>query len=493
MKKTKRVTAIILSLVMLTILIPQTVLAAETNKNRYEEELGVRAIVKDAEIHVFTTKKAGKIELTRKNWGPTFSQGLGYREYTAKPADGWVWKGWTYEQLFNGKDLGNRTDLFGMRFSFSNNSFYWGAPYEKPNKTISVNRLLTTLETTWNKITYNIYANFNPTINATAGNGGSITDAGVKEVEYGDSKTYAITAAEGKEIDSLTVDGNIVPTKAGIGTFTYNFINVTEPHTINVTFKNKTHDVSYEFVSKTANTKLPESVNNLLPKASKVLYGTEVTAVKPSLLSVKEPDGVWTFKGYDKESQKVTTDVKFTGTWTFAKYASVINNAPTITANDKTITVGDKFDPLEGVKATDKEDGVIKDIKIMKNTVNPSKAGTYEVIYKVSDKKGASATKKIKVTVKEALKNNMPPKGSGKHKIKSKIKVIEKAKDNSQAKEKQAHVQNTVEKKELKKDVKALAAVNTGDNSNIMLFSIAALISFIGALMLRFYEKNKSE
>lgn len=491
MKKTKRVLAMILSLAVLAIIIPQTAFAVESDASRYEEVLGVRAIVKDAEVHVYTTKKAGVVELTRKGWGPTFSQGLGFREYTAKPADGWVWKGWTYEQLFNGRDLGNRTDLFGMRYSFSNSSSYWGETYQKPNATISVNRLLTTLESTWNKLTYNVYANFNPTITATADNGGSITDGGRKEVEYDESKTYTITADEGKEIDSITVDGKAIPTEAGTGTFSYTFINITEPHTIHATFKNKTHNVSYEFVSGTANTNLPESVTTLLPKSSRVVNGTEVTAVNPSSLSVKAPDGLWTFKGYDKEKQVVTDDMKFVGTWTFAKYASVINNAPTITANNKEITVGDKFNPLDGVTANDDEDGPITDIRVTASDVKPSQVGIYHVTYMVTDKKGASATKTITVTVKEAPQNSEPPKyneqpknadkvqNNNQPKAGSKVKAIEK--------EKQAPAPKTVEKK----PVKTSPAVKTGDNSNIMLLSMAAVISFIGIAITQLFKKRK--
>ena len=79
-----------------------------------------------------------------------------------------------------------------------------------------------------------------------------------------------------------------------------------------------------------------------------------------------------------------------------------LNEAPTIDVTDKEITVGDKFDPKEGVTAKDKEDGNLTDkIEILKNTVDPSKPGVYEVTYKVTDSKGASCTKTIKVTVKE--------------------------------------------------------------------------------------------
>ena len=80
----------------------------------------------------------------------------------------------------------------------------------------------------------------------------------------------------------------------------------------------------------------------------------------------------------------------------------VLNEAPTIDAADKTITVGDTFDPKVGVTAKDAEDGDLTDkIEVVKNTVDTKKAGKYEVTYKVTDSDGATRTKTIKVTVKE--------------------------------------------------------------------------------------------
>lgn len=81
---------------------------------------------------------------------------------------------------------------------------------------------------------------------------------------------------------------------------------------------------------------------------------------------------------------------------------SVINHIPTISANDKTITVGETFDPLKDVTANDKEDGdLTSEIKVISNTVDTEKAGTYEVVYRVTDSQDASVTKTIKVNVKE--------------------------------------------------------------------------------------------
>jgi len=80
-----------------------------------------------------------------------------------------------------------------------------------------------------------------------------------------------------------------------------------------------------------------------------------------------------------------------------------LNATPIIKgADDKTIKVGDNFDPKAGVTAEDKEDGNITDkIKVVENTVNTSKAGTYTVKYEVTDSKGATTTKTIKITVEK--------------------------------------------------------------------------------------------
>lgn len=79
---------------------------------------------------------------------------------------------------------------------------------------------------------------------------------------------------------------------------------------------------------------------------------------------------------------------------------AVINHVPTINANDKNITAGDKFDPLKDVTAEDKEDGdLTSEIRIINNTVDVKTAGTYEVTYQVTDSQGASVEKTVKVTV----------------------------------------------------------------------------------------------
>ena len=70
------------------------------------------------------------------------------------------------------------------------------------------------------------------TITATAGAHGSISPSGKVEVVEGSSQIFVITAEDGYEIESLTVDGKSVDAVTS-----YTFENVTAAHTIAVTFK----------------------------------------------------------------------------------------------------------------------------------------------------------------------------------------------------------------------------------------------------------------
>ncbi len=554
MKRTKKALAVVLSLSMLASITPQIVLANSNIPDRYEEVSEMQAIVKDAEVHAYVTRNGGTAELTDSNRvETTFTQGIGYREYTATPADGWVWKGWTYEQLYQGEDLGNRTDYgWGKRYSFSNDGSDWNSAYNGTGQTISVNRLLTTGETVGNKIIYNIYANFNPTINATAGTGGTITDNGVTEVNYGDSKQYDITADAGQDIASVSVDGQDISNAVGKDNFSYTFENVREPHTIDVTFTNELYTVtytdgvdneeifkdqsyvdllsgtktpkfngepkrtgyvftgwtpevtetvtqtvtysaqwavdengndkpdndekytvSYQFINGADDKELPKEVNDMLPKATSYVYGVKVVPVALKADRVETTDGVWLFEGWTPEEiEKLTADTAFTGTWTFAKNAGGINHIPVITAEDKTLTVGDSFDVMAGVTALDKEDGDLTDkIEVINNTVDTSKAGTYTVTYKVTDSNGASVTKTITITVKDKDKEEQPTAPT----------KPDKGDNNVNDKN------NTASKAD-----KPDTAVKTGDSTNVLLWSMATIISLTGVITALIFKRRRS-
>ena len=118
--------------------------------------------------------------------------------------------------------------------------------------------------------------------------------------------------------------------------------------------------------------------------------------VKESTVNLKEP-GTYeiTYEATDSYKQTTTKTIKVT---------VIKDEAPVINVEDKTITQGKEFDPLEGVTATDKEEGDIKKIEVAKNDVKENTIGEYEVTYKAVDSYKNETTKTITVTVVENQK-----------------------------------------------------------------------------------------
>lgn len=214
---------------------------------------------------------------------------------------------------------------WGKRYSFSNEGDSWEkwqTPYTGGNNTISVNRLTPYGETVGNPIIYNIYADFNPTITATAGDNGTIFN-GEKpvdakepvEVEYGKDQAFDIKADTGYIIDTITVDGKDIAEGKNEESYTYTFENVIAPHTIDVTFRVKP-DPGQCIVSYVVQGDIPADYQ--APEADIVKEG-ETYTVK----SVPEPVVDYEFSGWYDEDQNIVTeftvtgDVTLTGIWTY--------------------------------------------------------------------------------------------------------------------------------------------------------------------------------
>ncbi|MBC6314241.1 immunoglobulin-like domain-containing protein [Listeria grandensis] len=76
------------------------------------------------------------------------------------------------------------------------------------------------------------------------------------------------------------------------------------------------------------------------------------------------------------------------------------NDAPVISAANKTVKKGGTLDLEAGVSAADTEDGnLTRQITITANDVDTSRVGTYHVTYSVTDSDGNTTTKTITVTV----------------------------------------------------------------------------------------------
>ena len=88
-------------------------------------------------------------------------------------------------------------------------------------------------------------------------------------------------------------------------------------------------------------------------------------------------------------------------------------DVPVIYCNDISIALDTKFNPLEWVAATDKEDGDITNkVMVIYNNVDTSIEGNYHVTYEIIDSNGNKVNKAMMVVVQsedELNKENTPP------------------------------------------------------------------------------------
>ena len=79
---------------------------------------------------------------------------------------------------------------------------------------------------------------------------------------------------------------------------------------------------------------------------------------------------------------------------------SNVNSAPELNGiADRSIKVGETFDPIVGVTATDKEDGDLTSKIAISGTVDTTAPGSYKVNYSVTDSKNKTITKQRIITV----------------------------------------------------------------------------------------------
>ena len=87
----------------------------------------------------------------------------------------------------------------------------------------------------------------------------------------------------------------------------------------------------------------------------------------------------------------------------------VLNKAPVLIAKDVVIYVGERFNALDHVSATDDHDKDLT-IEVVKDKVRIDETGECEVTYRVIDSFGEETIKTIKVTVKEKEAESKPEK-----------------------------------------------------------------------------------
>ncbi|MBC1334814.1 DUF5011 domain-containing protein [Listeria booriae] len=180
-----------------------------------------------------------------------------------------------------------------------------------------------------------------------------------------------------------------------------------------------TYHVTYSVTDSDENTTTKEITVTVTSNDAPTIEATDHTLKKGTTF-----DPMSEVSATDKEDGNLTKDIKITandvdtsqeGTYhviysvtdsdknTTTKEITVTvtsNDAPTITATDKTLKRGDTFDALAEVSAADKEDGdLTSDIQVIANDVNPDQEGTYSVTYSVTDSDNNTTTKQINVTV----------------------------------------------------------------------------------------------
>ncbi|EJR97984.1 immunoglobulin-like domain-containing protein [Bacillus mycoides] len=226
----------------------------------------------------------------------------------------------------------------------------------------------------------------------------------------------AIDNEDGDITSKVTVDGNVDTSKPGTYELTYK-VTDSKGHTVTakqtVTVKQKVEpkdEVPVLTVSAEATINVGDKFNPLSGvKAidnedgditSKVTVDGNVDTSKPGTYEL-------TYKVTDSKGHTVTAKQ----TVTVKQKVEPKDEVPVLTVPaEATINVGDKFNPLSGVKAIDNEDGDITDNVTVDGSVDASKPGTYELTYTVSDSNGNKVTAKQTVTVKQKVetKNEAP-------------------------------------------------------------------------------------
>ena len=160
---------------------------------------------------------------------------------------------------------------------------------------------------------------------------------------------------------------------------------------------------SLEFVNKDLLvTSLDTNYLNVFNNVSGSVVGSLYTNTYSVIVdSKKSNNDLWIKIHYDNNTYAWLNTNISASLGTISYTTDLINQPPTITANDKIIFVKDEFNPLKDVKAIDPEDGDITSNIKVSGSVDTNKPGTYQITYQVEDSKGEKVTKTIKVVVKD--------------------------------------------------------------------------------------------
>ncbi len=155
--------------------------------------------------------------------------------------------------------------------------------------------------------------------------------------------------------------------------------------------------------------KEPNTSSSVLYTLKNKYYGFSVTNMPVIVFDKVYENGTWWYMVYTDvaldENRNVNTSLAYDFSRSYgyieASKIYVSNNQPTISATDLTVEQFANVDLYQNVTAKDTEDGTLTSaIEIVKNNLNTSIPGTYQVTYQVEDSGKFRVQKTINVTVK---------------------------------------------------------------------------------------------
>ncbi|MED3189760.1 DUF5011 domain-containing protein [Bacillus toyonensis] len=214
---------------------------------------------------------------------------------------------------------------------------------------------------------------------------------------------------DGDITSKVTVNGSVDTSKPGTYELTYTVLDskghkVTTKQTITVKQKvEPKDDVPVLTVPAEATINIGDKFNPMAGVSATDKEDGDITSkvtVNGSVDTSKPGTYELTYTVLDSKGHKVTTKQ----TVTVKQKVEPKDDVPVLTVPaEATINIGDKFNPMAGVSATDKEDGDITSKVTVDGSVNASKPGTYELTYTVLDSKGHTVIAKQTVTVKQKV------------------------------------------------------------------------------------------
>ena len=240
-----------------------------------------------------------------------------------------------------------------------------------------------------------------------------------KNISYG----QATVSTETNQYTWVNYNTEDVASTLISGLYTYTYVPILSQHQVGenlwykvpVNLKGHNNEFGYT-LAEAPNIKItlyPASVENQLPvikAVDKTLTEGETFDEKLDVTATDEEDGDLTSKIEVVENSvntkvpgtyKVIYKVKDSAEQEVIKTITVTvieNKAPVINAENQKIMF--KQELKVDVTATDEEDGdLTKEIKEIENTVKTDTIGTYKIVYQVTDSKGKTTTKEIKVEV----------------------------------------------------------------------------------------------